>query len=145
MRAGTGGLRREARPGGAAHVARRRWRAPREVALTGHAVEIAARRTRLVIPWEQVTAVRPHGPDRADGRPRRIALDVDGPLPGGPLLDRLTAPRAGRPGERRTLVLRTAGLDADPALLLAALDHYLELPAERRRLAEHDWASRPTH
>ncbi|GAA4908488.1 hypothetical protein EV188_101945 [Actinomycetospora succinea] len=151
------GLRVEARPDGAAQVARYGpLRRLREVALTERAVEIRAGRDRLVIPWEQVGAVRSHGPEDADGRPRRIALDVLGvPVEDGAqrsstrepgaLLDRLTAGPAGRPGDRRTLVLPTAGLAADPAMLLAALDHYRELPAERTHLADHDWASRPTH
>jgi hypothetical protein len=38
-------------------------------------------------------------------------------------------------------VLPTAGLDADPALLLAALDLHLELPGERVHLADHEWES----
>ena len=135
------GLRVVHRPDGAAQVARSRRLG--EIALTEHAVEIGT--GRLVIPWEHLTAVRSHGPGRADGRPRRIALDVDGLRDGSRALDRLTVGPADRPGGRRTLVLPTAGLDADPAQLLAALDHYLELPAERTRLAQHEWASGTHH
>jgi hypothetical protein len=39
----------------------------------------------------------------------------------------------GLPIGTRTVVLPTAGLDADPALLLAAVDDHLELPGERSR------------
>jgi len=86
-------------------------------------------------------AVRSRGPEHADGRPRRIALDVGDPRPPWPdrrLLDRLAVAPSGRPGGARTLVLPAAGLDADPALLLAALDHHLELPGERVHLADHE-------
>ncbi|MEJ2890388.1 hypothetical protein [Actinomycetospora aeridis] len=134
------GLRRVERADGPAQVAS--WpRGFREVALTAHAIEITDGATRLVLPWEHVTAVRSHGPERPDGRPRQIALDVDGlDAPGG-LLDRLTVGPPGRPRQRRTLVLPTAGLEADPAQLLAALDHYVELPGERAHLGDHVWAS----
>ncbi|MEJ2860431.1 hypothetical protein [Actinomycetospora flava] len=134
------GLRLVHRPDGPAQVARSRRLG--EIALTGHAVEIGD--GRLVVPWEHVTSVRSHGSERPDGRPRRIALDVEGLPDAGPLLERLSTP-GHRPGGRRTLVLPLAGLDADPAQLLAALDHYLELPAERTHLAEHDWASGTQH
>lgn len=135
------GLRRVERADGVAQVARDPVRR-REVALTALAVEIEDGGARLVIGWEHVTGVRSHGPEHADGRPRRIALDVEG-LPPHALLDRLAVGPADRPGGRRTLVLRTDGLDADPALLLAALDHYLELPAERTHLAQHEWTPLP--
>ncbi len=113
--------------------------AHREVALTEEAVEIGAGRRRIALPWGHVRAVRSHGPEHADGRPRRIALDVTGPSPSpSRLFDRLAAAPSGRPGGVRTLVLPTAGLDADPALLLAAIDHHLELPGERVHLADHE-------
>ncbi|WP_433036855.1 hypothetical protein [Actinomycetospora sp. CA-053990] len=112
--------------------------AHREVALTEEAVEIGAGRLRVVLPWGQVRGVRSRGPEHADGRPRRIALDVTAPGPSSRLLDRLAAAPSGGPGGARTLVLPTAGLDVDPALLLAALDHHLELPGERVHLADHE-------
>lgn len=125
--------------GAVAGVLLARGLAPREVALTEEAVEIVAGRHRVALPWGHVRAVRSHGPEHADGRPRRIALDVTGPpapWPASRLVERLAVPSPDRPGGARTLVLPTAGLDADPALLLAALDHYLELPGERVHLPD---------
>lgn len=122
--------------GAVAGVLLTRGLARREVALTEEAVEIRAGARRLVLPWAQVRAVRSHGPERADRRPRRIALDVTGVSPRWPesrLLDRLAGQDTGRPGGTRTVVLPTAGLDADPALLLAAVDDHLELPGARSR------------
>ena len=116
--------------------------AHRAVALTADAVVVRAGRVRLEIPWGSVRAVRSHGAEDPAGRPRRIALDVAGLRRRG----RRRGSRTGSPGARgpsrapRVLVLPTAGLDTDPALLLAALDHYLELPAERAAIADHDWS-----
>ncbi|MHC1560291.1 hypothetical protein ACR9E3_15155 [Actinomycetospora sp. C-140] len=120
---------------------RRRLTGLHTVALTADGVEIEARRARLDLPWMQVVAVRSHGGEDADGRPRRIALDVVDADPSAPLVARLTHGGTDRPGGVRTLVLPTAGLDADPALLLAALDHYQTLPGERPGLPGHHWAS----
>jgi hypothetical protein len=129
--------------GAVAGVLLARSLAHRSVALTADAVVVRAGRVRLEIPWGTVRAVRSHGAEDPAGRPRRIALDVAGlrpPSPASRLHDRLAGGTAARPGAPRVLVLPTAGLDTDPALLLAALDHYLELPAERAAIADHDWS-----
>ena len=113
--------------GAVAGVLLARGLAHREVALTEEAVEIGAGRRRLALPWGHVRAVRSHGPEHPSPSPSPSRL-----------FDRLAAAPSGRPGGVRTLVLPTAGLDADPALLLAALDHHLELPGERVHLADHE-------
>jgi hypothetical protein len=144
-RPGVGPRRRE-RPGRTprwALVARYgRGRRLRAIALTADGVEIDTRRDGVALPWGHVLAVRSHGPEHADGRPRRVALDVVD-VPVTPLVEHLTAGPPGRPDGVRTLVLPTAGLDTDPSLLLAALDHYVELPGARTGLSGHDWSAGP--
>jgi hypothetical protein len=117
-----------------------RGRRLRAISLTADGVEVDTRRACLAIAWGHVLAVRSHGPEHADGRPRRLALDVVD-VPVSPLLEHLTVGPADRPDGVRTLVLPTGGLDTDPALLLAALDHYVELPGQRTGLSGHDWSA----
>ena len=85
--------------------------------------------------------MRSHGAEDPAGRPRRIALDVAGLRPPWQASRSRTARRGHGPSRCAAgALLPTAGLDTDPALLLAALDHYLELPAERAAIADHDWS-----